>query len=69
VRGEAEGARVAIRNIRRDAIAQIKELIKEKMISEDEERKGEEDVQKLTDEFVANIDTLLAKKENELMEV
>ena len=69
VRGEAEGARVAIRNIRRDAIAQIKELMKEKMISEDEERKGEEDVQKLTDEFVANIDALLAKKENELMEV
>jgi len=69
VRNEAEGARVAIRNIRRDAIGQIKELMKEKMVSEDEERKGEDDVQKLTDEFVANIDALLAKKENELMEV
>lgn len=69
VRNEAEGARVAIRNIRRDAIGQIKELMKEKMVSEDEERKGEEAVQKLTDEFVANIDALLAKKENELMEV
>ncbi len=69
VRSEAEGARVAIRNIRRDAISQIKELMKEKMISEDEEHKGEDAVQKLTDEFVANIDALLAKKENELMEV
>ncbi|MCJ7557038.1 MAG: ribosome recycling factor [Gammaproteobacteria bacterium] len=69
VRNEAEGARVAIRNIRRDAIGQIKELMKEKMVSEDEERKGEEMVQKLTDEFVARIDGSLANKETELMEV
>ena len=69
VRGEAEGARVAIRNIRRDAIGQIKELMKEKMISEDEEHKGEDDVQKLTDEFVAKIDSVLADKEKELLEV
>jgi ribosome recycling factor len=69
VRNEAEGARVAIRNIRRDAIGQIKELMKEKMVSEDEERRGEDAVQKLTDEFVAKIDALLATKENELMEV
>ena len=69
VRGEAEGARVAIRNIRRDAIGQIKELMKEKMISEDQEHKGEDDVQKLTDEFVAKIDTVLADKEKELLEV
>jgi ribosome recycling factor len=69
VRNEAEGARVAIRNIRRDAISQIKELMKEKMVSEDEEHRGEDAVQKLTDEFVAKIDALLATKENELMEV
>ncbi len=69
VRGEAEGARVAIRNIRRDAIGQIKELMKEQMISEDQEHKGEDDVQKLTDEFVAKIDTVLADKEKELLEV
>jgi ribosome recycling factor len=69
VRNEAEGARVAIRNIRRDAIGQIKELMKEKMVSEDEERRGEDAVQKLTDEFVAKIDAPLATKENELMEV
>ena len=69
VRGEAEGSRVAIRNIRRDAIGQIKELMKEKMVSEDEEHKGEDDVQKLTDEFVAKIDSVLAEKEKELLEI
>ena len=69
VRNEAEGARVAIRNIRRDAIHQVKELMKEKMITEDQEHKAEDQIQKLTDEFVAGIDALLAEKEAELMEV
>ena len=69
VRGEAEGSRVAIRNIRRDAIGQIKELMKEKMVSEDEEHKGEDDVQKLTDEFVAKMGSVLAEKEKELLEI
>ena len=67
VRGEAEGARVAIRNIRRDAIGQVKELMKEKMISEDQEHKGEDDIQKLTDEFVGKIDTVLADKEKDCL--
>lgn len=69
VRNEAEGARVAIRNIRRDSIHQIKELMKEKLVTEDQEHKGEESMQKLTDEFVAAIDSMLAEKEKELMEV
>ncbi|PCJ30251.1 MAG: ribosome recycling factor [Moraxellaceae bacterium] len=69
VRKEAEQGRVSIRNIRRDANSDIKELLKEKEIGEDEERKGEEDVQKLTDKFVASIEALLSKKETELMEV
>lgn len=69
VRNEAEGARVAIRNIRRDAIHQVKELMKEKMITEDQEHKAEDQIQKLTDEFVAGVDALLAEKEAELLEV
>ena len=69
VRKEAEQGRVSIRNIRRDANSDIKELLKEKEIGEDEERKGEENVQKLTDKFVASIEALLSKKETELMEV
>lgn len=68
-RNEAESARVAIRNIRRDAIADIKDLLKEKEISEDEERKGSDDIQKLTDKFVAEVDKMLAAKEAELMKV
>lgn len=68
-RAEAENARVAIRNIRRDLIADIKELLKEKEISEDEERKGTDDVQKLTDKYVAEVDRMLAAKEQELMQV
>ncbi len=68
-RSEAENARVSIRNIRRDVIADIKELQKEKEISEDDERRGTEDVQKITDRFVAEIDQLLAAKEAELMQV
>ncbi len=69
VRGEAEGGRVAVRNVRRDANSDLKELEKEKEISKDEQRKGEESVQKLTDSAIADIDALLAKKEEELMEV
>ncbi|GAC33613.1 ribosome recycling factor [Paraglaciecola polaris] len=69
VRGEAEGGRVAVRNIRRDANGDLKELLKEKEISEDDAHRGEEAIQKLTDEFVKQIDDILAAKETELMEV
>jgi ribosome recycling factor len=68
-RAEAEQAKVAVRNIRRDAMADIKELLKDKEISEDEERRAGEDIQKLTDELVKRIDQLLADKETDLMEV
>lgn len=69
VRQEAENARVSVRNIRRDANSDLKELQKEKEISEDQERKGQEDVQKITDEHIAKVDELLKSKEAELMEV
>lgn len=69
VRGEAEGARVAIRNIRRDANSDLKALLKEKEISEDEDRKGQDEIQKLTDAAVKKVDEVLAGKEKELMEV
>ena len=69
VRHEAEGGRIAIRNIRRDAIHDIKELLKEKMIGEDDERRAEEEIQTITDKYIAEIDQALAEKESELMEV
>ncbi len=69
VRHEAEAGRVAVRNIRRDAIHDIKELMKEKMIGEDDEHRGEDEIQTLTDRHVADIDKVLADKENELMEI
>ena len=69
VRHEAESARVAVRNIRRDAIHSVKDLLKEKEISEDEERRAEEDLQKITDKYVAEVDKLLGAKEADLMEV
>ena len=69
VRHEAEAGRVAVRNIRRDAIHDIKELMKEKMIGEDDERRAEDEIQTLTDRHVADIDKVLAEKENELMEI
>lgn len=69
VRAEAETARVSVRNIRRDANTEVKHLLKEKKISQDEERRAEEDTQKLTDKHIAEIDKLLAEKEKELMEV
>ena len=68
-RAEAEQARVSVRNIRRDALAQLKDLVKEKEISEDDERRAADDVQKLTDRFVAEIDKVLEKKEADLMAV
>lgn len=68
-RGEAENARVAIRNIRRDAINQLKDLLKEKEISEDEDRRAQDEIQKLTDKFVADVDKALEQKETDLMAV
>lgn len=68
-RGEAENSRVSIRNIRRDMMSDIKELAKDKEISEDEERKAGDDIQKITDKFIKNIDEKLEKKETELMAV
>ena len=68
-RQESENARVAVRNVRRDALAQLKDLVKEKEISEDEERRGADDIQKLTDHAVEEIDKLLASKETDLMAV
>ena len=69
VRHEAEGARVAVRNIRRDALHDLKELLKEKMIGKDDEHRGEGEIQVITDKHVAEIDKALAEKEAELMEV
>ncbi len=69
VRNEAEGGRIAIRNIRREANSDFKELLKEKEISEDESRKAEEDIQKITDKYVAEVELVLQVKEKELMEV
>lgn len=69
VRSEGEKARVAIRNIRRDANHSFKEMVKEKTISEDEDRRSEERIQKLTDEYIAKIDELLEVKEKEMMEI
>ena len=69
VRNEAEQARVAVRNIRRDANSDIKELLKEKEVSEDQSRVGEENIQSLTNDFIKNVDGILADKEKELMEV
>lgn len=69
VRGEAENARVAVRNLRRDANHSLKEAMKAKTISEDEERRTEDDVQKLTDRYIAEIDKALAQKESDLMAV
>lgn len=69
VRQEAEEARVAVRNLRRDANNSLKEGVKSKDISEDDERRAQDDVQKLTDRSIAEIDKLLAQKEQELMQV
>lgn len=69
VRNEAEQARVAIRNVRRDANQELKNGVKDKSITEDEQKKGEERVQKLTDQYVAQVDKLLEQKEQDLMAV
>lgn len=69
VRHEGESAKVAIRNLRRDAISHLKEALKKHEISEDEERRAQDDVQKLTDKYVAEVDRLLAEKEKDLMAV
>ncbi|TVZ38338.1 ribosome recycling factor [Alteromonadaceae bacterium 2753L.S.0a.02] len=68
-KSEAEQARVSVRNIRRDAMADIKDLLKEKEISEDDERRGHDEIQKLTDKYIAEIDAALAVKEKDLMEI
>ena len=68
-RGEAESARVSIRNARRDAMAMLKDLAKEKEISEDDERRGQDAVQKLTDGYIARVDSMLSDKEADLMEI
>ena len=68
-RDAAEDGRVAVRNIRRDALSQLKDLVKEKEISEDEERRAAEDVQKLTDKFVGEIEVAVKQKEADLMAV
>ena len=69
VKREAEDARVAVRNVRRDANHELKELLKSKDISEDDERRAQDDVQKLTDRHIAEIDEVLAAKETDLMAV
>lgn len=69
VRSEAENARVAIRNLRRDANNALKEALKAKEIPEDDERRAQDDIQKLTDRYIAEADKLLAQKEQELMQV
>ena len=68
-RHEAEQGRISIRNLRREANAELKEALKEKLITEDEERKGEERIQKLTDQYIAQIDQLLADKEKDLLSI
>ena len=69
VHREAENARVAVRNIRRDAIHQLKDLLKQKKVAEDEERRAQDDVQKLTDRNIADIDKLLQAKEADIMAI
>jgi ribosome recycling factor len=67
VKSEAEGARVAIRNVRRDANQGIKDLLKEKLISTDDEKRAEQDIQKLTDQYVGKVEEVVATKEKEVM--
>jgi ribosome recycling factor len=69
VRADAENARVAVRNVRRDVLGDVKEALKEKMISQDDEKRAEVDIQKLTDKYVGEIDQHLATKEKEIMQV
>ena len=69
LRHDAESARVAVRNVRRDVMNDIKEMLKEKLVSQDDERRAETEVQKLTDKHIADIEALLAAKEKEVMQV
>ena len=69
VRHEAEGGRIAVRNIRRDALGDAKDLLKEKMIGEDDEHRAHDEIQAITDKYVAEIDKVLSEKESELMEI
>ena len=69
VHKEAEAAKIAVRNVRRDANDHLKKLLKDKQCSEDEERRAHDDLQKLTDRFVADVDRLLAQKESDLMAI
>ena len=69
VRSEAEGGRVAVRNIRRDALGDIKDLLKEKMIGEDDEHRAHDEIQAITDKYVGEIDQVLTDKEAELLEI
>ncbi|MGO2880378.1 MAG: ribosome-recycling factor, partial [Halomonas sp.] len=68
-RSEAENARVAVRNVRRDANGDFKSLLKDKEITEDDQRQGEDEIQKLTDKYIAEVDKALAAKEQDLMQV
>lgn len=68
VRQEGENAKVAIRNVRRDALGQVKDLLKEKEITEDDDRRAQEEIQAITDRYVGQVDTLLKEKEAEIME-
>jgi ribosome recycling factor len=68
VRSEGENGKIAIRNIRRDALNDVKDMHKDKLVTEDEERKAQDDIQKLTDRSVAEVDSLLAEKETEIMD-
>lgn len=69
VRHEGENARVAVRNVRRDAIAHLKDMLKQKQVAEDEERRAQDDIQKLTDRYIAEIDKALQAKEADLMAI
>ncbi|MHB1667191.1 MAG: ribosome recycling factor [Thiomonas sp.] len=69
IRHEAEGAKVAVRNLRRDANQQLKDLVKAKEASEDDERRSQDDIQKMTDRFIVEVDKLLAQKEAEILAV
>jgi ribosome recycling factor len=69
VRSEAESARVSVRNVRREVMTELKDMLKEKLISQDDDRRAQDEIQKLTDKHVAEIDHAMADKEKELMQV
>ncbi len=69
VRHEAENARVAVRNVRRDVMNELRDMLKEKLVSQDDDRRAQEEVQKLTDKHVAEIEQVLVEKEKDLMQI